>query len=481
MGSGPMEGRVKLRQTPPRNSVKLPRDTPSNSPVTLAVVQKICYTLHMNIAYKSRIADAVLADKLSYMGAVLVRGPKWCGKTTTCEQIAKSAIYLDDPELMTQYQDYAAINVKDLLRGDHPRLIDEWQLAPQFWDAVRYDVDHTTGFGHFILTGSSVPPETDASAKPEIRKIHHTGTGRIAQMTMRTMSLFEAGDSSGEVGIGALLRGEKFLSAKARPMRLEDVAFLSCRGGWPVSTLVESRRSALRYAHEYYVSVTESDISRVDGVPRNPDRVKKLMRSYARLQGTQAKISAIREDMRAHDSGDMGDNAIREYLNALRRIFVVEDLPAWSPALRSKSAVRTSDTRYFVDPSIVAVSLGAKPENLLADLRTFGFVFETLAVRDLRVYADALGGEVRHYLDRNGLECDAIISDEDGNYGLVEIKLGGEPLIEKGVDALNSLALKIDTDRMKPPAFKMVLTAVGDYAHTRKDGIIVCPISALKP
>lgn len=435
----------------------------------------------MNHAYKSRIADVVLADKLSYMGALLVRGPKWCGKTTTCEQVAKSAIYLDDPELMTQYQDYAAINVKDLLRGEQPRLIDEWQLAPQFWDAVRYEVDHSPGFGHFILTGSSVPPETDANAKPEIRKIHHTGTGRIAKMTMRTMSLFESGDSSGEVSIGALLRGEPFSSAKAKPIRLEDVAFLSCRGGWPVATLMESRRRALRYAHEYYVSVTESDISRVDGVPRDPDRVKKLMRSYARLQGTQAKISAIREDIRAHDSGDMGDNAVREYLNALRRIFVVEDLPAWSPALRSKSAVRTSDTRYFTDPSIVAVSLGAKPEDLLADLRTFGFVFETLAIRDLRVYSDALGGDVRHYLDRNGLECDAVISDEDGNYGLVEIKLGGEPLIEKGADALNKLALKIDTGRMKPPAFKMVLTAVGDYAHTRKDGIVVCPIGALKP
>ena len=435
----------------------------------------------MNHAYKSRIADVVLADKLSYMVAVLVRGPKWCGKTTTCEQVAKSAIYLDDPELMTQYQDYAAINVKDLLRGEQPRLIDEWQLAPQFWDAVRYEVDHSPGFGHFILTGSSVPPETDANAKPEIRKIHHTGTGRIAKMTMRTMILFESGDSSGEVSIGALLRGEPFSSAKAKPIRLEDVAFLSCRGGWPVATLMESRRRALRYAHEYYVSVTESDISRVDGVPRDPDRVKKLMRSYARLQGTQAKISAIREDIRAHDSGDMGDNAVREYLNALRRIFVVEDLPAWSPALRSKSAVRTSDTRYFIDPSIVAVSLGAKPEDLLADLRTFGFVFETLAIRDLRVYSDALGGDVRHYLDRNGLECDAVISDEDGNYGLVEIKLGGEPLIEKGADALNKLALKIDTGRMKPPAFKMVLTAVGDYAHTRKDGIVVCPIGALKP
>ena len=435
----------------------------------------------MKIAYKSRIADAVLADKLSYMGAVLVRGPKWCGKTTTCEQIAKSAIYMDDPELSIQNQDYAAINVKDLLRGDRPRLIDEWQLAPQFWDAVRYEVDHSPGLGHFILTGSSVPPETDVNAKPGVRKIHHTGTGRIAKMTMRTMSLFESGDSLGEVSIGDLLRGEKFSGASARSMRLEDMAFLACRGGWPAATLTESRRSALKHAHEYYLAVTESDISRVDGVPRDPERVKKLMRSYARLQGTQAKISVIREDMQAHDSGDMGDNAVREYLNALRRIFVVEDLPAWSPSLRSKSAVRTSDTRYFADPSIVTVSLGAKPENLLADLRTFGFVFETLAIRDLRVYADALGGEVRHYLDRNGLECDAVISDEDGNYGLVEIKLGGAALIDKGVDALNKLASKIDTDRMNPPAFKMVLTAVGDYAYMHKDGVVVCPIGALKP
>ena len=449
--------------------------------MALAPNHGICYDFGMNHAYKSRIADAVLADKLSYMGAVLVRGPKWCGKTTTCEQVAKSAIYMDDPELTTQNQDYAAINVKDLLRGDRPRLIDEWQLAPRFWDAVRYEVDHSPCFGHFILTGSSVPPETDVNAKPEVRKIHHTGTGRIAKMTMRTMSLFESEDSSGEVSIGKLLRGEAFSGASAKPMRLEDVAYLSCRGGWPVATSMASRRHALKYAQEYFAAVTESDISRVDGVPRDPDRVKKLMRSYARLQGTQAKTSAIREDMRTHDSGDMGDNAIREYLNALRRIFVVDDLPAWSPSLRSKSAIRTSDTRYFVDPSIVTVSLGAKPENLLADLRTFGFVFETLAIRDLRVYADAVGGEVRHYLDRNGLECDAVISDEDGNYGLVEIKLGGEPLIEKGAEALGKLALKIDTNRMKPPAFKMVLAAVGDYAYTRKDGIIVCPIGALKP
>ena len=434
----------------------------------------------MSVKYKKRIADSVLADKLSYMGAVLVRGPKWCGKTTTCEQIAKSAIYMDDPELMVQNRDYAAINVRDLLRGASPRLIDEWQLAPQFWDAVRFEVDHAHGFGRFILTGSSVPPETDVNAKPGIRKIHHTGTGRIAKMTMRTMSLFESGESSGTVSIGAMLRGEDFLGAEAKPMRLEDMAFLACRGGWPVAAAVSSKRTALRYAHEYYVAVTESDVSRVDGVPRDPERVKKLMRSYARLQGTQAKIVAIRDDMQAHDSGDMGENAIREYLNALRRIFVVEDLPAWSPSLRSKSAVRTSDTRYFVDPSIVAVSLGAKPEDLLADLRTFGFVFEALAIRDLRVYADAAGGEVRHYLDRNGLECDAVISDEDGNYGLIEVKLGGEALIDKGAAALNNLALKIDTDRMKGPAFKMVLTAVGDYAYMRKDGVVVCPIGALR-
>ena len=406
--------------------------------------------------YKRRIADFVLKDKLSYMGAVLVRGPKWCGKTTTCEQIAKSAIYMDDPELMEQNRNYASINVRDLLRGARPRLIDEWQLAPQFWDGVRFEVDHSIGFGHFILTGSSVPVETDFDAKPELRKVHHTGTG--------------------------LLRGETFSGAKAQSMRLDDIAFLVCRGGWPVAVGIEARRKALRYAHEYYEAVTESDISRVDGIPRNPERVRKLMRSYARLQGTQAKISAIRSDMSAHDSGDMGDNAIREYVNALRRIFVVEDLPAWSPSLRSKSAVRTSDTRYFVDPSIVAVALGAKPETLLADLRTLGLAFETLSVRDLRVYADALGGEVRHYLDRNGLECDAIVSDEDGNYGLVEIKLGGDELIGKGASTLDKLAAKIDVGRMNPPAFKMVLTAVGDYAYTRKeDGIIVCPIAALRP
>jgi len=432
-------------------------------------------------SYKNRIADIVLKDKLSYMGAVLVRGPKWCGKTTTCEQVARSAIYMDDPELSEQNRNYAAINVKDLLRGERPRLIDEWQLAPQFWDAVRFDVDHSAGFGHFILTGSSVPVEADLNAKPEVRKVHHTGTGRIARMTMRTMSLFESGESSGEVSLGALLRGEEFSGAKAPPLRLEDMAFLACRGGWPVAVGMESRRGALKYAREYYDAVTESDVSRVDGVPRNPERVRKLMRSYARLQGTQAKISAIRSDMVAHESGDMGDNAIGEYLNALRRIFVVEDMPAWCPALRSKSAIRTSDTRYFIDPSIAAAALGARPDDLLADLRTFGLVFETLAVRDLRVYCDALDGDVRHYLDRNGLECDAVVSDEDGNYGLVEVKLGGDELIGKGAAALGKLAEKIDTGRMRSPAFKMILTATGDFAYRLQDGMIVCPIGCLKP
>ena len=434
----------------------------------------------MTNAYKKRIADAMLSDKLSYMGAVLVRGPKWCGKTTTCEQIAESAIYMDDPELARQNRDYAAINVKDLLRGARPRLIDEWQLAPQFWDAVRFEVDHSSGFGHFMLTGSSVPPETDTNSRPEVRKVHHTGTGRIARLTMRTMSLSESGESSGEVSLGTLLRGEGFSSAKARTMRLQDIAFIACRGGWPVACEAKTARVALRYAREYYAAVTESDISRVDGVPRDPDRVKKLMRSYARLQGTQANISAIRADMAAHDSGDMGDNAIREYLNALRRIFVVEDLPAWSPSLRSKSAVRMSDTRYFTDPSIAAFALGAKPESLLSDLRTFGFVFEAMAVRDLRVYSEAAGGEARHFLDRNGLECDAVVSDEDGNYGLVEIKLGGDELIEGASASLKRLAAKIDTTRMRPPSFRMVLTAVGDYAYCRTDGVIVCPIGALK-
>ena len=435
----------------------------------------------MNSPYRKRIADNLLTDKLSYMGAILVQGPKWCGKTTTCEQVAQSALYMDDPELVQQYQTYAAINVKDLLRGNQPRLIDEWQLAPQFWDAVRFDVDHARGFGHFILTGSSVPPEADVNGGRNTRTIHHTGTGRIARVTMRTMSLYESGESSGEVSIGALLHGEKLAGGRAVAMRLEDIAFIACRGGWPLAVEMGAESKALRYAREYYDAVVESDISRIDGVQRNPDRVRKLMRSYARLQGTQSNVSAIRQDMTNHESRDMGDSAISEYLNALRRIFVVEDMGAWSPALRVRSAVRTSDTRYFIDPSIAAVSLGARPSSLLDDLRTFGFVFETLAVRDLRVYADAVGGEVRHYLDRNGLECDTIVSDEDGNYGLVEVKLGGSELIEKGALALNRLAAKIDAERMSSPAFKMVLTAVGDYAYERPDGIVVCPIAALKP
>ena len=427
----------------------------------------------MKIAYKSRIADAVLADKLSYMGAVLVRGPKWCGKTTTCEQIAKSAIYMDDPELSIQNQDYAAINVKDLLRGDRPRLIDEWQLAPQFWDAVRYEVDHSPGLGHFILTGSSVPADQS--------EIFHSGAGRFAWMKMRPMSLWESGESSGTISISELIAGKEMTTEDARPLGLEEIAFILCRGGWP-EAVAQSGKAAIWQAFDYVDGVAESDISRFDGVARDPERARTLMRSYARLQGTQAGIGVITEDLSEHEGMPISENTVNSYLNALRGIFVIDDVTAWHPNLRRKTTIRTSDTRYFADPSIATAALGVGPDALMDDLPTFGLLFETMAIRDLRAYADALDASVHHYLDRNGLECDAVFRMRDGRYGLVEVKLGGDELVEAGCSSLNKLSSLIDTAKMRQPAFKMVLTAVGEYAYRRKeDGIFICPLSSLKP
>ena len=403
----------------------------------------------------------------------MVEGAKWCGKTTTCEQIAKSVLYMGDPDSRKRNLQLAEINVSQLLNGDEPRLIDEWQEYPRFWDAVRFRVDHSKGFGHFILTGSSVPPDK--------ADISHTGTGRISRMTMRPMTLWESGDSSGNVSLSELLGGGELPAGECMGLGLERVAFLICRGGWP-QTIRQREKIALMRAFDYYGDVVNSDISRVDKVPREPDRVMRLMRSYARLQGTQANMTAIRLDMKDHDKRTLDEDTIYSYVNALKKIFVVENMPAWSPNLMSKTVVRTSDTRYFSDPSVAAAALGFGPGDLMNDLRSFGRLFEVLAVRDLRVYADASFGSVCHYLDKSGLECDAIVHLRNGTYGLVEIKLGGETLVNEGASTLNALARIVDTTKMKAPSFKMVLTAVGDVVYRRKeDGVIVCPISALRP
>lgn len=422
--------------------------------------------------YKKRVCDVILARKMAGVGAVLVEGPKWCGKTTTCEQFAKSALYMGDPESRNRNLALVDININKLLEGAKPRLIDEWQDAPKFWDAVRFSVDHSEECGQFILTGSAVPPDTD--------DIVHTGTGRIVPLRMRPMSLFESEESSGGVSLSRLLKGEAFDVVDCPDRTLDDIAYLVCRGGWP-RAVAQSGDIALDRAEEYYEATVRVDVSRVDNVPRDPERVMRLMRSYARLQGTQSKLTAIKLDMKEHDAVSLDEDTVRSYLNALKKIFVVEDVPAWSPCLRSKAVVRTSDTRYFTDPSICAAALGIGPGDMMRDLRSFGYFFETMAIRDLRTYAEGLGGKVSHYLDANGLECDAVVHLRNGEYGLVEIKLGGETLIEEGAATLSTLANIIDPEKMRAPAFKMVLTAVGSYAYRRKDGILVVPISALRP
>ena len=429
--------------------------------------------------YKKRIIDDVLRRKLAGSGAVLVEGPKWCGKTTTCEQQAKSVLYMADPVRRDRYLTQAAVDITELMKGEQPRLIDEWQDAPKFWDAIRYDVDHSVGFGHYILTGSAVPPD-DRNERSGKRDIVHSGTGRISRIRMLPMSLWESGESAGTVSLGDLFAGRPLGPGKAIERSLSDVAYLICRGGWPQAVNLDGD-VALDQAFDYVKAVANSDISRVDGVSRDPVRARRLMRSYARLQGTQSSIPNIRRDMAMGDGHGPDDDTVSGYLNALRKIFVVEDSEAWCPALRSKAAIRTTDTRYFADPSIATASLGLGPEDLMNDIRSFGSFFETMAVRDLRVYADALNGQVCHYLDRNGLECDAVVHLRNGTSGLVEIKLGGSALIEEGAATLNALSGLVDTSRQEPVAFKMVVTATGDCAYRRTDGIVVCPISALRP
>lgn len=422
--------------------------------------------------YKNRIADQILADKLEAMGAVLIEGPKYCGKTTLATQQAKSILYMADPETKSQNLAMAQTNIKRLLQGETPRLIDEWQLAPQFWDAVRNEVDKRDEDGQFMLTGSAVPPKQD--------EIFHSGTGRMSWLKLRTMSLWESGDSSGDVSLGALFKNADSVDGASK-IDIDQLAFLTCRGGWPKATLKKSKKAALLQAKEYYEAVYRYDISRVDDVERDPELTKRLMRSYSRNQGSQASAGTILTDIRANESDELSENTIYSYIKALKKIFVIEDSLAWNPNLRSKTAIRTSDTRYFIDPSIATAALGLGPDDLINDLNTFGLLFETLCVRDLRVYADALGGTVYHYRDKSNLECDAVVHLENGSYGLIEIKLGGDTLIKEGAENLQLLANKLDTTKMKKPSFLMVLTGVGDYAYKRpEDGVLVVPIGCLK-
>lgn len=420
--------------------------------------------------YRKRIADEILARKLEGKGAVLIEGPKWCGKTTTAEQIAASILYMDEPEKKEQNITMSELNPKRLLKGAAPRLIDEWQIAPKMWDAIRFEVDHRGELGQFVLTGSAVPADT--------KEITHSGTGRFTRLTMRPMSLYESGDSTGEVSLKDLFDGAAEIDG-ASELDIDRLAFLVCRGGWPQA--VDMRDEiALDQAMDYYDAVVRSDINRADGVQKNSEKVHRLMRSYARNQGSQIPNTVLAQDVSANDEVSMSDETVAAYVSALRKIFVVEDMPAWNPNLRFRTAIRSSDTRYYIDPSIAAAALGIGPNDLVNDLKTFGFLFETLCIRDLRVFADSLNGEVYHYRDRDGQECDAVAHLGNGKYGLIEIKLGGDRLIEEGAKSLKAMEAKIDTDKMNAPSFLMVLTGTGDYAYRRQDGVYVVPIGCLK-
>lgn len=425
--------------------------------------------------YRPRILDKILKDELDAMGAVLLEGPKACGKTSTAEQAAASVIYMDDPLRRNQYLQMVQTDINYILSGKAPRLIDEWQIATKIWDAVRFEVDHRRKDGQFILTGSAVPP------KKEKDEMMHSGTGRISWIKMRPMSLWESGESSGSVSLSDLfslaenkeIRGENKL-------KLDDIAFLTCRGGWPKAVDKGMNSIALRHAINYYEGIVRTDISRVDDVERDEERTRRIMRSYARYQGAQVSVKSIFDDIINNETAEISDKTVYSYINALKSIFVIEDMPAWNPNLRSKSAIRSSDTRYYTDPSIACAALGLGPNDLISDLNTFGLMFECLCVRDLRVYAQSLDGSVYHFRDRTGLECDSVVHLRNGCYGLIEIKIGGDKLVDEAAKNLITLKDRVDTTKMKAPSFMMVITAVGDYAYTRTDGVIVCPIGCLK-
>jgi len=417
-------------------------------------------------SYLLRLCDQELQMALQSSGAVLIEGAKWCGKTRTASNAAKSILYMQDPDNTSSYQAMADTKPSLLLKGETPRLIDEWQMAPVLWDAVRFEVDKRGDTGQFILTGSAVPVDNVTA---------HTGTGRFSRMLMRPMSLFESHESNGTVSLGDLFGGNLTIEAMSE-LSIEKIAFALCRGGWPAS-IRKNEASALRMSRDYVEAVINHDVSRVDEVEKNPERVRLLLRSLARNVATMASIQTIKNDIEATDIS-ISDKTISSYLNALRRIFVVEDLPAWLPSMRSKTAIRTSPKRHFVDPSIATAVLRTNPEGLLNDFKTLGFLFEALCTRDIRIYAQMIDGDVFHYRDKTGLESDLIVRLRDGRWAAIEVKLGNKQ-IEEAAQNLLVLKAKIDEDKMGQASFLMVLTG-GQYAYRRNDCVLVVPIGCLR-
>lgn len=423
-----------------------------------------------NKIYRKRLVDEIITKKLRSIGAVLIEGAKWCGKTTTGLNACQSVLYMQDPATTKRNIEISEVEPAILLEGKTPRLIDEWQLAPKLYDAIRFEIDKRNEFGQFIMTGSSTPVS--------LKSISHTGTGRISRILMRTMSLWESLESTGEVSFTELFHGNTNVKGFS-DKKLMDIANLICRGGFPGSLDLD-KKDALMVPYNYYDSIISREIIDVDNVNRDKEKIKRFMKSLSRNIATAVRIPTIIEDIKTYDNEKISDVTISNYITALRNIFVIEDLNAWNPNIRSKTSIRTTGTKYFVDPSIAVAALGLGPNDLINDLNTFGILFENLCVRDLKIYAEAIDGELYKYRDARGLECDAVMHLRNGKYCLIEIKLGGDKLIEDGAKTLQEFEKVIDTDKMNMPIFKMIITAVGDYAYKRKDGIIVTPISCLR-
>lgn len=422
----------------------------------------------MEHKYLKRIADRVLQAQLEASGAVLIEGPKWCGKTRTALENSKSHLFMQDPDKAISYLKAADTKPSLLLKGDTPRLLDEWQTAPVLWDAVRFMVDQRGKSGQFILTGSAVPKDN---------VVQHTGTGRISRLLMRPMSLYESMESTGSVSLKALFDGETEID-NFSTLTVEQIAFAIVRGGWPAS-IGKSEKIALRHAIDYVEAIINADVSRVDGIEKNPVRVRALLRSLSRNISTLATIRTIHDDIAMGDADEsISEKTISQYLRALDRIFVTENLPAWNPALRSKTAIRTSPKRQFVDPSIASAVMRLTPSRLLEDFNYFGFLFESLCYRDLRIYAEAIDGQVFHYRDGSGLEADAVITLNDGRWAAVEVKLGSKEIEDAALHLLE-LKNKVNTKKMREPSFLMILTG-SEIAYRREDGVYVVPLGCLK-
>lgn len=419
--------------------------------------------------YIKRIVDKEIDDKLAVMGAILIKGPKWCGKTTSAKQKAKSILEMQNPDLQENYMELANTKPSLLLEGEKPRLIDEWQLAPKLWNAVRYSVDNIGLPNQYILTESATPIEDDSL---------HSGVGRFAFVTMKPLTLFESGESNGKISLKNILNGDKKIDGIQSELTYEKIAYLICRGGWP-SSLSLPENQALDIAKNYIDVLCESDISRIDGVKRDPFLARTILKAYARQVSTIDSDKSLYDDVRANYS-DVSERTISDYMNVLKKLYIIEEIEAWNPNIRSKTAIRTSPKKSMIDPSLAVAALGCSKEDIMLDVKTYGLLFENLVNRDLSVYVNSIGGNLKHYRDRYGLECDNVIHFSDGRYALIEIKLSGSKIkeAEEHLLTLNKLILE-SSQNLKQPEFLMIITGT-DMAYTTEKGVLVVPIGCLK-